>query len=74
MRAPSKKMLGVTFNMYDSMDKELYEYVERYNFSELVKHLLFTWKYGYLDGGQEKKEVPSPGQKRDIQQSGIPFG
>lgn len=71
---PSKKMLGVTFNMTDPLERDLVIFVEQRtgNFSNLVKHLLFAWRYGYLDPTPKQKKRPS--QTNEIRNSGIPFG
>lgn len=73
----SKKMLGVTFDVADPLEKELYMYVHQKtdNFSQLVKHLLFAWRYGYQQAGGNKTNTPDPViKKNEIQNSGLPFG
>lgn len=74
----SKKMLGVTFDVADPLEKELYIYVHQKtdNFSQLVKHLLFAWRHGYqLGSGGNKMKVSEPVvKKNEIRDSGLPFG
>lgn len=74
----SQKMLGVTFDVTDPIEKELYTYVHQKtnNFSQLVKHLLFAWRYGYQQGSDvHKTKAPDPiVKKNEIRNSGLPFG
>lgn len=73
MSGLSKKMLGVTFNMSDPLEQEIYHFVENRtdNFSALVKHLLFAWRYGYMEPASKKPQ--SSRETYEIQNSGIPF-
>lgn len=75
----SKKMLGVTFNIADPLEKDLYMYIHQKtdNFSQLVKHLLFAWRYGYqqAEGNQvPSKSIEPATQIKEIRNSGLPFG
>lgn len=76
MSIPSKKMLGVTFNMSDPLEREIYHFVENRtdNFSNLVKHLLFSWRYGYMEADTESKQPQTTKETYEIRNSGIPFG
>ncbi|MBD1371209.1 hypothetical protein IC620_02400 [Hazenella sp. IB182357] len=76
MSRSAKKMLGVTFHMSDPLDRELYHYVEEKsdNFSDLVKHLIFAWRHGYQISTESNGGPSELEQKKEIKNSGLPFG
>jgi hypothetical protein len=77
MNPGSRKTLGVTFDMADPLERELYQFVERRtrHFSDLVKHLLFAWRHGYLnpEPPRERRTEKTDG-RQEIRKSGLPFG
>lgn len=76
MSISSKKMLGVTFNMSDPLEREIVHFTEENtdNFSNLVKHLLFAWRYGYMEVDIQCKQAQTTKETYEIRNSGIPFG
>jgi hypothetical protein len=70
-----KKTVGVSFDLSDPMEKDLFQFAQRKtgNFGDLVKHLLFAWRYGYLEPDGEW-ETSRPDAAQVIRNSGLPFG
>ncbi|WP_140413606.1 hypothetical protein [Marininema halotolerans] len=64
-------MKCVSFDMENSLDRELYHFVNRNpeDFSDIVKNHLFTLAYGYQKSTGEEEEDP----QEDIRNSGLPF-
>jgi hypothetical protein len=57
------------------MENDLFQFAQRKtgNFGDLVKHLLFAWRYGYLEPDGEWK-TSQPDAAQVIRNSGLPFG
>jgi hypothetical protein len=70
-----KKTVGVSFDLSDPMEYDLFQYAHRKtdNFGNLVKHLLFAWRYGYLET-DGRRETSPPDTAQVIRNSGLPFG
>ncbi|SFX28658.1 hypothetical protein SAMN04487866_103157 [Thermoactinomyces sp. DSM 45891] len=74
----SQKMLTVTFDISDPLEKDLYMFIHQKtdNFGNLAKHLLFAWRHGYQKGsGNQSPKIADPiTKKNEIRNSGLPFG